>query len=256
MSEIRTLKNHGEDLNKILIKSEQAIRIRENIIKRITSACEKLTKNIRDVNARRSLTINLEREKNFLDIVINGSRYVEGILYITGRELEHSKEISDDDKAALRFIMANLLDAMRFVRKKEKVLKKRIKKGEKLLKGGAILGVNFEDFKKTIEQEAQIDRELALRLAGKMGRINNPMIAMLKKYGLSTIVGGAYTAITLGNLINRDIDMFTIGSLIVLTVAMGFMFVVVTRAGHGIVADEENKEVDVLDNYLKSKTHF
>ena len=151
-----------KDMGAVQNKVSQAIRIRGAILQRISQACAVLKANPQDKSARRSLVINLERERRFLDIVRKGTKKGESILDITLVELKRI-EAKPQDKSQMAQIIQFLIDAMRYARGKIKVIEKRIKKGERLEKRD-YAGRYLNEFMETLKDEEKLDEELALNL--------------------------------------------------------------------------------------------
>lgn len=185
----RDLKTLKEDITQVEYKIYQAARIRGKILDRINQACEALTRNPSDKAARKTLVINLERERRFLDIIRNGIKNGISILEVTLKVLRDGKKRQEEQikngrdpqlqKKYFEVItemqtIQFLIDAMQFAKWKIKTIEKRIKKGEKLEERD-YAGQHLKEFLQTLEDEKKIDMELALVLEGKSKQVRSKL---------------------------------------------------------------------------------
>jgi len=181
MSEEGELQVLYKDIRQINNKTNQAIRIRGKILQRINQACQVLKQNPSDERSRRSLVINLERERGFLDIVRKGIKNGIKVLKAT---LRISKRYLDGDvKNEMLQMLQLLLDTMEFAKGKVKAIEKRIKKGEKLEKKD-YAGQHLNEFMETLREEEAIDREIDLRLRGESNFMETRIEKLQKKLGI------------------------------------------------------------------------
>ena len=125
MSLGRNLKTLEKDIVFIQKKISQAVRIRGKILERISRACTALQTDPSNEAARRSLIINLERERKFLDIVREGSKGGVEILNATLSELKKI-EAEPNVKSQMAQLIQFLIDAMEYTKGKIKVIEKRM----------------------------------------------------------------------------------------------------------------------------------
>jgi len=190
-----------EDIRKINNKTYQALRIRGRILQRINTACETLKVNPTSEVARRSLVINLEREKGFLDIIRRGMKNGRIVLKVT---LGITKKYLDDSSRDEMLQMLQLLiDTMDYAKTKIKTVEKRIKKGEKL-EMNDYSGQHLNEFLETLKEEEAIDKEIALRLRGESNLVATRMERLLRKTGikfnLNTAVWGTGSGAAIAGL--------------------------------------------------------
>jgi len=162
-----------QEVDKINAKVQQALSIRQRLIERISGSCKILIEQPMNEKAQRSLTLNLGHEKRFLDIIRIGSKNGLVILKETRRVLKQL-EIEHQTKEDIREVILNLIDIMRFTRKKIGLIEARAALGKTLgLKRFFIFGQVYprrrlEKFVENLEKEIDLDAELALRLEGKL----------------------------------------------------------------------------------------
>ena len=168
MSEISRAQALAEQLQQVRDKTDQALRIRKKLIGRISQACTILEKEPYNRRAQQVLINNLDREKRFLDIMRRGHKKGISILKKIRRKIGRIKNpryipIKDETID----MISNLIDSMRFVHKKVKVIEIRVKKGEILAKRLAEKRTSTKQLRKfidTLEEERELDQELAARL--------------------------------------------------------------------------------------------
>ena len=185
MSEIDKLKSINQQVIKIQAKLYQALGLRQKIFKKIAQASELLKQNPNNAKARSSLVICLGREAKFLDIVRRGSKEGISILKDTSKQLK-GVEGEPSDKEILSNVILNLIDAMRFAKRKTKVIEKRALQGEKL-ESRDYANKYIDRFLDTLKEEEELDEEIAQRLSGVLKRIVPPLRALALKSGLGTI---------------------------------------------------------------------
>lgn len=185
MPEIEHLRKIAEDINKTNKKVNQALSIRKRILERIINACETLKVNPNDKKARDFLVNNLDREKKFLEIIRRGSKEGVKSLELTLKYLKDT-EAQEGVKAATEAIILNLIDSMQFSQRKIKVIEKRIKLGERL-EYRDYDNMHINKFLETLQEEEELDKEIAARLKGELNRIVPPFKALVEKL----MVGGS-----------------------------------------------------------------
>jgi hypothetical protein len=203
MAKSKEFKAIQDEFKYINIKIAQALRIRNKILDRIKNACDALLKNPSDKKARDSLMINLDRERNFLDIIKRGSKKAISSLKEIKKKLsviEGPKKV----KATMETLIDNLIDSMWFTQKKIRIISKRVRQGEKLeYKDYADKHIN--NFLVTLEEEKQLDLEIVARLKGDLPKIITPLQAMAERLGIagaSAMFGG----FLIGGLVTRMVQ--------------------------------------------------
>jgi len=187
MSEINKLKSINEQVNEIQFNLNRVLRFREEIFSKISQASELLKQNPNNKKARRSLVSCLNREAKFLDIIRRGSNEGISVLKDTSKELKGA-EVKPADKEMLSNVILNLIDAMRFAKRKIKVIEKRVLQGERL-EAKDYANKYFNKFLETLKEEEELDEEIAQRLRGVLNRIVPPLRALALNSGLGALGG-------------------------------------------------------------------
>ena len=108
-------------------KTIQALRIRGNILININRTALTLQANPGDQAARRSLVLNLDRERKFMSIIKHGVENGESILKSTLKILRNiDKKNPDTINNEMLQMLQLLLDVMGFADSKLNAIKKRI----------------------------------------------------------------------------------------------------------------------------------
>ena len=127
-STVRDLETLSKELQVIKRKTDVAVKWRRRILERISEVIEILRQNPGDKDTRKRLVKALDRERQFLDMVRNGTKNTISILEVTLKELKKA-QIDSQIKNQLLQTVQYLIDAMQFAKGKIKVIEKRIKKG-------------------------------------------------------------------------------------------------------------------------------
>jgi len=165
-------------------KTIQALRIRGNILININRTALTLQANPGDQAARRSLVLNLDRERKFMSIIKHGVENGESILKSTLKILRNiDKKNPDTINNEMLQMLQLLLDVMGFADSKLNAIKKRIELGE-ALEQRDYNGRYLSSFMETLKEESRIDREINLRLQGNSQFMANRLERLQSRLGI------------------------------------------------------------------------
>lgn len=220
VNDLKTLKGEIEHITRRIGVAKEW---RTRITKRIPEIIEVLRRYPNNRTARERLVNRLERERQFVDMVRNGTKDGISILRATLKKLkkvETSKKyhvgmfrrakISPETEQELlrltqekNMILQDLqfvIDAMRFAQGKIKVIENRIKLGEALESKG-YAGEHLDEFLQTRVEEENINRELALVLQGKSEKVKGELSSLWYKFKAQRN-SGLITAGTMGGIVS------------------------------------------------------
>jgi hypothetical protein len=159
----------AEELQKISLKVEQAVRIRQKLVNRISDACKRLKVNPADKSAREDLAASLKKEREFIKIIRKGAAQTPAILKKIKKSLKKTFA-PQEQKQKLENIILNILDMFKFLKRNLGYVEDRIKFGEKLVSKDTA-GEKLDEFIKDLNDEKAIEEELGKRLRGEVERI-------------------------------------------------------------------------------------